>query len=198
LIVSPVAVGSRAYDQGTMSTDDTISGIRRVDLQTRGPWRRRLQWWMGGGIAASKPALAILRRVAMPFEPTVMRVTRGRLTLSPTLPVVVLTSVGARSGERRDVPLAYFTDGDDVILIASNYGGSRHPAWYHNLRAHPECELHIGPRGGHFVAREVDGADRDRLYELAKDRLAGVFALHEKRSGDRAIPVMRLTPASLP
>ncbi|WNG91000.1 nitroreductase/quinone reductase family protein [Mycobacterium sp. ITM-2016-00318] len=178
-----------------MSSDDTINGIRRVDLQTRGPWRRRLQWWMGGGIAASKPALAILRRVAMPFEPTVMKVTRGRLTLSPTLPVVVLTSVGARSGERRDVPLAYFTDGDDVVLIASNYGGSRHPAWYHNVRAHPECELHIGPRGGRFIAREVHGADRDRLYELAKDRLAGVFALHEKRSGDRTIPVMRLSPA---
>ena len=111
-----------------MSTGDSINGIRRVDLQTRGPWRRRLSWWMGGALAASQPALAVLRKVAMPFEPTVMKATRGRLTLSPTLPVVVLTSVGARSGERREVPLAYFTDGDDVILIASNYGGSRHPA----------------------------------------------------------------------
>jgi deazaflavin-dependent oxidoreductase (nitroreductase family) len=107
----------------------------------------------------------------------------------------VLTSIGARSGERRDVPIAYFTDGDDIILIASNYGGSRHPAWYHNLRANPECELHIGPRGGRFVAREVHGADRDRLYDLAKNRLAGVFALHTERSGERTIPVMRLTPA---
>jgi deazaflavin-dependent oxidoreductase (nitroreductase family) len=178
-----------------MSNDDSINGIRRVDLQTRGPWRRRLTWWMGGALAATKPGLAVLRQVAMPFEPTLMRLTRGRLTLSPTLPVVVLTSIGARSGERREVPLAYFTDGDDVVLIASNYGGSRHPAWYHNLRAHPDCELHIGPRGGRFVAREVVGADRDRLYGLAKDRLAGVFALHEKRSGDRTIPVMRLSPA---
>ena len=178
-----------------MSSDNTINGIRRVDLESRGPWRRRLQWMIGGQIAASKRALAIQRRVAMPFEPMVMRLTRGRLTLSPTLPVVVLTSVGARSGERRDVPLAYFTDSDDVVLIASNYGGSRHPAWYHNLRANPECELHIGPRGGRFVAREADGADRDRLYELARERLAGVFALHEERSGDRKIPVMRLTPA---
>jgi deazaflavin-dependent oxidoreductase (nitroreductase family) len=189
-----VVVEGVAYHQVTMPTDHSINGIRRVDLQTRGPWRRRLSWWMGGALAASKPALAVLRRVAMPFEPTVMKATRGRLTLSPTLPVVVLTSVGARSGERRGVPLAYFTDGCDVILIASNYGGSRHPAWYHNLRAHPECELYIGPRGGRFVASEVDGADRDRLYGLAVDRLAGVFALHEKRSGDRSIPVMRLTP----
>lgn len=178
-----------------MATDDSINGIRRVDLQTRGPWRRRLSWWMGGALAASKPALAVLRRVAMPLEPTVMKATRGRLTLSPTLPVVVLTSVGARSGQPREVPLAYFTDGDDVVLIASNYGGSRHPAWYYNLRAQPECELKIGPRGGRFIARETSGADRDRLYALAVDRLAGVFALHDKRSGDRTIPVMRLTPA---
>lgn len=76
------------------------------------------------------------------------------------------------------------------------YGSTRHPGWYHNVRANPRCELHIGPRGGFFVAKEVAvGADRDRLYALAVDRLARVFALHDKRSGDaRTIPVMRLTP----
>ena len=52
------------------------------------------------------------------------------MKLGVSLPMVVLTS---------------------VILIASNCGGSRHPAWYHNLRAHPECELSIGPRGGRFI-----------------------------------------------
>ena len=85
---------------------------------------------------------------------------------------------------------------DDVILVASNYGSKRHPAWYHNLRANPRCELRIGPRGGSFVAKEVaEKADRDRLCALAVDRLARVFALHDKRSGDaRTIPVMRLTP----
>lgn len=126
-----------------------------------------------------------------------MKASRGRLKLSPGLPVVVLTSIGAKSGERREVPLAYFTEGDDVVLIASNYGGERHPAWYHNLRANPTCELHIGPHGGTFVAKEVDDrADRDRLYALAVDRLAHVFALHDKRSGDaRTIPVLRLSPA---
>lgn len=177
-----------------MSTDNTIGGIRRVDLQNRGPWRRRLWWGMGGPLFASKTGLKVWRKVAAPLEAPLIKATGGRLKLNPAVPMVVLTSLGARSGERRETPLAYFTDGDAVILIASNYGGARQPAWYHNLRAHPECELSIGPRGGRFVAREVDGADRDRLYGLAKDRLAGVFALHEKRSGDRTIPVMRLTP----
>ncbi len=178
-----------------MKSGDTIQGITRVDLQSRGPWRRRMWWWLGGPIVNSKTAFAVFRKILAPFEASVIKATKGRLKLSPNLPMVVLTSVGARSREHREVPLAYFTDGGDVILIASNWGGARHPAWYHNLRAHPECELHIGPRGGSFVAREVVGGDRDRLYELAVDRLNHVFALHDKRSGEaRTIPVVRLTP----
>ena len=142
----------------------------------------------------SKPALAMFRRVNR-FEAPLINASRGRLKLSLNLPMVVLETLGARSGERREVPLAYFTDADDVILIASNYGGTRHPAWYHNLRAHPECQLRIGPKGGAFLAREAVGEDRDRLYALAVDRLNHVFALHDKRSGEaRTIPVMRLTP----
>jgi deazaflavin-dependent oxidoreductase (nitroreductase family) len=149
---------------------------------------------LGGQLFASKTGLAVWRKVAAPLEAPLMKATRGRVRLNIALPIVVLSSTGARSGERREIPLAYFTDGDDVILIASNYGGNRHPAWYHNLIAHPECELHIGPRGGTFTAREVEGPDRDRLYALAAERLAHVFVLHEKRSGARRIPVMRLTP----
>lgn len=137
-----------------------------------------------------------LAKIAAPLEAPLINASGGRLRLNLAVPMVVLTSLGAKSGERRETPLAYFTDADDVILIASNYGGTRHPAWYHNLRANPKCELHIGPRGGSFVAKQVtDKADRDRLYGLAVDRLAGVFALHDKRSGEaRTIPVMRLTP----
>ena len=124
-----------------------------------------------------------------------MKMTRGRVRISFSAPVVVLKSIGARTGECREIPLTYFTDGDGVIVIASNYGGTRHPAWYHNLLADPRCELHIGQRGGRFLAREVGGADRDRLYAMAADRLNPVFYRHEERSGSRMIPVMRLTPA---
>ena len=172
----------------------TVNGIPRVDLQSRGPWRRRLWWLVGGPLTSSKAGLAVWRTVAAPLEAPLMAATGGRIRLNIAVPMVVLSSTGAHSGERRETPLAYFTDGDDVVLIASNYGGARHPAWYHNLLSNPDCELHIGPRGGRFVAHEAGGADRDRLYALATDRLARVFALHEKRSGSRKIPVMRLTP----
>jgi len=179
-----------------MASGETIQGIKRVDLQNRGPWRRRMWWVLGGPIVTSKTGLNVWRTVGAPVEARIITATRGRVKLSVNLPMVVLTSIGARSGQRREVPLGYFTDGDDVILIASNYGGAKHPGWYHNLRRHPECALSIGPRGGPFVAREAVGADRDRLYALAVDRLNHVFALHDRRSGPaRTIPVMRLTPA---
>jgi deazaflavin-dependent oxidoreductase (nitroreductase family) len=136
-----------------------------------------------------------LAHVVAPVEAPPMKASRGRIRVSFSAPVVVLTSIGARSGERRAIPLTYFTDGDAVILIASNYGGPRHPAWYHNLLAHPQCELHLGTCGGRFIAEEARGSDRDRLYALATDRLNQAFALYGERSGARTIPVMRLRPS---
>jgi deazaflavin-dependent oxidoreductase (nitroreductase family) len=174
---------------------DTIAGIPRVDLERRPLWKRNLNWWLGGKAFTTPTGTAIWRRLVAPIEAPLMKATRGHVRVSFSAPVVVVTTTGARSGERREVPLAYFTDGEDVILIASNYGGARHPAWYHNLVAAPECEVHIGQRGGRFVAREAQGADRDRLYALARDRLNPVFGLYETRTGSRRIPVMRLTPA---
>ncbi|OBB03551.1 nitroreductase [Mycobacteriaceae bacterium 1482268.1] len=177
-----------------MSTD-TVNGIPRVDLTARPKWKRNLSWWLGGKLFTTKTGSTIWRKAVAPVEAPLMKASRGRIRVSFSAPIVVLTSVGARSGERRATPLTYFTDGAAVILIASNYGGTRHPAWYHNLLANPQCELHIGERGGRFVAEEVHGADRDRLYALATDRLNPAFALHDVRSGSRTIPVMRLKPA---
>ncbi|HSS23359.1 MAG TPA: nitroreductase/quinone reductase family protein [Mycobacterium sp.] len=80
-----------------------------------------------------------------------------------------------------------------MILTASNYGGARHPGWYHNLLAHPECELHLGPRGGRFVAREVEGDERDRLFALAADVYLGYPTYAERTN--RTIRMLRLGPA---
>jgi deazaflavin-dependent oxidoreductase (nitroreductase family) len=178
-----------------MSTD-TINGIPRADLEARPRWKRNLSWFLGGQLWATKTGLAIWSKTAARIEAPLIKATRGRVRLNIAVPIVVLSSTGARSGQRRDIPLAYFTDGDDVILIASNYGRERHPAWYHNLRAHPECALHIGDKGGRFIATETEGADRARLYGLAAERLNRVWEVEDKRSGARTIPVMRLTPTS--
>lgn len=153
-------------------------------------WKRALL-----SAVATKPGAAIHRMLAAPVDAAVMRATRGRVNLGfGAAPIVVLTSTGARSGQPREAPLGYFTDGDDVILIASNYGGTRHPNWYYNLLAHPQCELRIGEHGGAFVAREVTGTDRDRLFTLATDVYPGYANYAERTDGVRTIRVLRLTP----
>lgn len=170
---------------------DTINGIPRVDPRARpAGWKRGMQ-----RLVATRPGAALHRMIAARLDAPIMKATRGRVSLAMgAVPVVVLTSTGARSGRRRETLVLYFTDGDDVILMASNYGGARHPGWYHNLLAHPECELHIGPRGGSFVARETEGAERDRLYALAVDLNPGYAKYAQQTDGIRTIRVLRLTP----
>ena len=70
------------------------------------------------------------------------------------------------------------------------------PAGYYNLIAHPECELHIGPRGGRFVAHEVEGGERDRLFGLAVDLYPGYGNYAQRTDGIRTIRMLRLSPAS--
>lgn len=170
----------------------TINGIPRVDPQARtAVWKRAV-----ARLVATRPGAVIHRTLAAPLDGPLMRATGGRVSLEVgAVPVVVLTSTGARSGRPRETPLIYFTDGDGVILVASNYGGARHPGWYHNLLAHPECELRVGERGGRFVAHEVHGAERDRLFALATHLYRGYASYAQRTDGIRTIRVLRLTPA---
>jgi deazaflavin-dependent oxidoreductase (nitroreductase family) len=177
--------------EGCTVSNDTINGIPRVDPRARpAAWKRGMR-----RLVATRPGAVIHRTIAAPLDAPIMKATGGRVSFAAgVLPVVVLTSTGARSGQRRETPVSYFTDGDDVILMASNYGGARHPSWYHNLLAHPDCELHIGQRGGSFVARAAEGAERDRLYALAVDLYQGYARYAQQTDGIRTIGVLRLTP----
>jgi deazaflavin-dependent oxidoreductase (nitroreductase family) len=80
--------------------------------------------------------------VGQRIDPYLMRATRGHIRISFTAPTILLTHMGAKSGKRRTTPLLYFTQGDKVVLIASKGGAPQHPAWYHNVKAHPEVEVH--------------------------------------------------------
>ena len=95
----------------------------------------------------------------------------------------------------RTVPLLYFTDGDDIVLIASSFGRPRYPAWYHNLKANPEVTVYRRGHRGRYLAREVDGTEHDRLYAQAA-RLYRGYRIYEHRvAGIRHVPVLRLSPA---
>lgn len=128
-----------------------------------------------------------------------MHMTGGRAhTGKGAVPLVLLRTTGAKSGVQREIPLAYFTDGDDVILIASNYGQAKHPSWYHNLLKNPRCQLFADgryDRGGDFVARPTEGADHDRLFDLVVGYSPNFSSYAAHTNGIRTIPVLRLTPA---
>lgn len=170
---------------------DPLNGIPRVDLERPTASQRII-----GSLLAFKPISVIHRVIAAPIDQRLMRRTRGRVsTAFGAAPVVMLRTTGAKSGAARDVTLAYFTDGDDVILIASNYGQAKYPSWYHNLLKNPRCELFAKGRGGPFVARTTTGPDRDRLFSLAEGAYGNFRLYKASTDGVRTIPVLRLTPA---
>ena len=108
------------------------------------------------------------------------------------VPSATLKTIGARSGQLRATQVAYFHDGRDVVIMASNYGDGKHPQWYYNLIAHPDCEL--GDEA--FRAEEVTDPDSyARLFALA-ERYFALFADYRTKTArvGRKIPVFRLTP----
>ena len=145
--------------------------------------------------ALTKAGTWFSSQVGARIDPWLLRATRGRVdhTLGQ-IPVVLVTVRGARTGRERTVPLLYFSDGGDVVLIASSYGRAKFPACYYNLKANPEVTLEARGRSGVYLAREAQGEDRDRLFELAKLVYSGYSEYERRTSAIRRIPVMRLSP----
>jgi F420H(2)-dependent quinone reductase len=107
-------------------------------------------------------------------------------------PMLLLDTVGARSGTRRTTPLAYVEDGSDVAVIASKGGHPKNPAWYHNLRAHPDTTVQIGRERRAVHARVASPDERARLWPKAV-AMWGPYRDYQARA-DREIPVVILEP----
>lgn len=144
----------------------------------------------------SKAGLWFGINVAAKLDPRLMKATGGRMSLTGVLPTVLLTVRGRKSGVERTVPLVYFTEGDDVFLMASSFGRPTLPAWYLNVTANPEVTLTAQGISDRYRATEVEGAERDRLFEKAKQVYAGYGLYEEKTQGIRRVPVLRLSPVA--
>ncbi|CAM5559362.1 MULTISPECIES: nitroreductase family deazaflavin-dependent oxidoreductase [Streptomyces] len=128
------------------------------------------------------------------LDRNVHRLTRGRLLLSAQLlPGVILTSTGARTGRPRRTPLACMPeeDGRTWILIGSNFGRPGHPAWTHNLLAHPEASVSWKGRDIPVTARLLTGAERDTVWQ-ALLAFWPPYATYQARV-EREIRLFRLT-----
>ncbi len=121
-----------------------------------------------------------------------LRANGGRATSGPFVgrPVLILTTIGARTGRLRETPLAYTRSGDDHVVIASKGGAPTNPAWYHNLVANPGVIVEVLGERFKARARVAGGEERERLYRAHAKRLPA-FAEYERLT-TRSIPVIVL------
>ena len=128
-----------------------------------------------------------LTRVAPKIDATLTPATRAWLSSVPGTPLLLITTIGAKSGKERTNPLIYWSRGDDVILMASNYGRDSHPAWLFNVKANPEVTLLFRGKRGRYRAR-------DRRGRRARRALGDLQGLH------RQLPQLRASgsPTSAP
>jgi deazaflavin-dependent oxidoreductase (nitroreductase family) len=140
----------------------------------------------------------VLARTLHHVDGSVFRLTHGKHTASSLLsglPVVMLGTTGARSGEPRTVPVLGMPDGDGIVVVASGYAQSnRLPAWYFNLRANPEATVTVDGVTHDVLAYETEGEEWERLWRMAVDTYPG-FTDYQKRLAGRSLPIMVLLPS---
>ena len=147
-------------------------------------------------LAASGPGSWLFARVLHRIDKPISKLTRGRQTfggLVSGLPVVMLTTTGARSGRPRTVPVLGLPTRDGLAVIASNFGQHRHPAWYHNLRSNPEGSVEVGGQSRRFRAEIVEGERRAAIWQEGLRVYPG-WSQYERRASHRRIAVFVLEP----
>ncbi len=156
---------------------------------------RTVRWWQRPAmpLVSSRAGAWFYVHVAPPIDRLLVRLSRGQFSLALGYPTLILTTIGAKSGQVRSTPLLFLPHEERLVLIASNGGNPRHPGWYYNLRAHPEATVFAHGRTATYIAREATGAERDELWRKAV-ALFPAYTTYQHRAGDRQIPVLVLTP----
>ncbi len=158
--------------------------------EARRPWLNRIT----EPIVSSRPVASFFRRTMHLIDRPLLRLTKGRLSFASGYPVLLLTTTGAKSGKPRTVPLLYVEWDDGIAIMGTRFGSTRHPGWYHNLRAHPESTVEIKGERRTYSAREAREDERDEIWSRA-NRIYSGYEKYRVRAG-RKIPLMVLRPAS--
>ena len=144
----------------------------------------------------------MIRPISLFFAPRmhridlfVLKLTRGKYTLAEIAgwSIVQLTTTGAKSREQRTMPLIAMRDGDKLGLIASSFGREHNPGWYYNLKANPICFVDKHGNTVCYEAREADGDEYEKFWQLGVSVYAG-YEAYKKSAAHRHIPVMVLEP----
>jgi F420H(2)-dependent quinone reductase len=155
-----------AASEGKKSTEKDLSGPARLALK------------LGSGVHSG-----------------VYRATGGKLFgRMGKSPILLLNTVGRKSGKKRTSPLLYVMDGEDFVIIASKGGAPTHPAWYLNLKANPEATVEIGDREVRVEAEVADPEDKARLWQ----KMVEMYPTYDdyQRKTEREIPLLLLHPST--
>jgi deazaflavin-dependent oxidoreductase (nitroreductase family) len=146
---------------------------------------------------ATKLGVAVFRPTAHHFDRVVSKLTGGRRSAAYFLtgvPAVMLTTTGAKSGQPRTVAIYGIPHPDGLAVIASNFGGTKHPAWYHNLKANPRATVSVEGDTWDAVARMAAPGERDDIYAKGIEIYPG-WRKYEQTAGQRHIEAFVLSRA---
>jgi deazaflavin-dependent oxidoreductase (nitroreductase family) len=146
--------------------------------------------------SATKVGSWLVRNVAAKVDPVLFKASGGRFTSTgkPTLPMLALTVPGRRSGEPRTVQLAYATDGDDLLVVASAMGQERHPAWRYNLEAAGGGSVQLPGRVVEVRATVLADDEKAAVWDRIVATIPQMTTYVERT--DRNIRVFRLVPVA--
>ncbi|SNY48595.1 nitroreductase family deazaflavin-dependent oxidoreductase [Paractinoplanes atraurantiacus] len=149
-------------------------------------------------VCATAPASWAFARFLHHVDRPLFRLTKGRHTFASLvtgLPVVMLTTTGARSGAPRTLPLLGLPTSEGLAVIASNWGQDRHPAWHYNLRAHPQATVVVDGQTRKVTAVLATGDRRDRIWQQGLKIYPG-WTQYARRAPGRDMPIYVLEPSA--
>lgn len=146
-------------------------------------------------VGRTRAFAAFYRRYGPMADPWLFRKTQGRAAIRLGFPVLLLTSTGARSGLPRVMPLVYVRDGDDFVVVGTNFGQRHHPGWTANLMAHADASIEVGPERLPVTGELVDRAAWERLWPQFVAIHPG-YANYLIRCAPRTPRMFRLHPLS--
>jgi deazaflavin-dependent oxidoreductase (nitroreductase family) len=164
------------------------AGLKYVDPnKSRGAFSRTFATF-----SSTRPGRFLSAKIVWKIDPYLLRITRGRIGMGLVLPTALLETRGARSGAVRRNAVIYFHDQGRVTIVASKAGAAKHPAWFHNLVAHPDVSFGSIPMRATVVSEETE---RDRIWALA-DRVFAPYATYRREAAEahRTIPIVQLAP----
>jgi F420H(2)-dependent quinone reductase len=146
-------------------------------------------------LAATRYGMWMFHFYVQMIDLPVSRLTKGLFVPSAywdVMPIIYLTTTGAKSGISHSTPLLCIPDGENLILVGSNWGNPKNPNWAYNLRAHPQTQVRRGKTAKDFSVRELHGEERAAYWQKAV-RFYPPYVSYERRS-NRTLPIFLLEP----